>query len=254
MPDGYLPGLRHRFYSRNTSVILKKAIWAAVFVLFSVLLWNGIVSPVFRESRPIVNVAPQLVSLKGLPTKGTSSAAVVIVEYGDFGSQGCVRFFRDTLPLLYREYIERGIVRLAFNQTVSHNNNKAATDAAHAAACALDQRRFWEMHDALFTRFDSIASPGEIIRLASIHGLDVHAFQRCLDGSARASVEAFRVRAQWEGVTRTPTPLVGEAMPNDRLMARTRIDGSAHIGSFRIAINHILAVNARATASGRRAR
>ena len=223
-------------------------------MLFAVFLWHWRISPALREARPIVNVAPQLVSLKGLPTKGTPSAAVVIVEYGDFRSPLCVRFFRDTLPLLSREYIDTGIVRLAFTPTVAHDANQAATDTAHAAACALDQRRFWDMHDALFIRFASLASPGETVRLASIHGLDVHAFQQCLNGSARSSIDAFRARAQWEGVTRTPTFLVGEAMPDERLLARTRINGSADIASFRIAIDHIRAVNARGTASGRRPR
>ena len=53
------------------------------------------------------------------------------------------------LPLLRKEFVEKGLIRIAF---VNHPQERHfnARFAATAALCAATAGRFWEMHDALF--------------------------------------------------------------------------------------------------------
>src|SRR5690348_10355143 len=83
-------------------------------------------------------------------TKGRSDAPITIYEMSDFQCPYCRQFALETLPLLERDYIATGKVRMVFINFPLTNVHKNAIVAAEVAMCAAQQQRFWPMHDLLF--------------------------------------------------------------------------------------------------------
>src|SRR3989344_6219200 len=86
------------------------------------------------------------VSLDDDPVKGDPNAPITIVEFSDFQCPFCERFFTETLPLIEKNYIKTGKVRLVYRDfPLGFHEN--AEKAAEAAECADEQGKFWEYHD-----------------------------------------------------------------------------------------------------------
>jgi len=118
------------------------------------------------------------------PMRGHDTAAVTIVEFGDFQCPYC----REAETAL-RTVMERHPkdVRLVFRNlplTQIHPNAKVA---AEAAVCAGRQGRFWEMHDAMYEDQSALTSE-RLKRTAARLGLDAGRFASCLtdDATGRA--------------------------------------------------------------------
>ena len=80
-----------------------------------------------------------------------------------------------------------------------------AFKAAEATQCALDQGKFWEMHDRLFANQQALAEPA-LKQHARALGLDGAKFDRCLDsGSMASALEASRKLGESLGLNATPT-------------------------------------------------
>jgi len=95
-------------------------------------------------------------------------------------------------------------VRIVFKDFPLPNHAEAGK-AAEAAHCAGEQRKYWEMHDAMFANQRNLHVP-TLKQAARSLGLDGAAFDRCLD----AGKHAANVRADYElgermGVNSTPT-------------------------------------------------
>ena len=80
---------------------------------------------------------------------GAASAKVWVIVMSDFQCEECGSFASNGLAMLRQEFVDKGLVRLAFvnNPQQRHFN---ARFAAIAALCAATAGRFWEMHDSLF--------------------------------------------------------------------------------------------------------
>lgn len=110
---------------------------------------------------------------------GDSGAAVVVVEYGTYGSPSGSKedlAFRATL----REWLSEGRICLAFRHFPLIDSYPCAWLAAQAVEAAGLQGRFWEMHDALT---EALAGPWakpvgwrEIVDLARGLRLDIDRF------------------------------------------------------------------------------
>ena len=83
-------------------------------------------------------------------TKGSPNAPITVLEIADFQCPACRVFWEETLPLLQREYVEPGKIRVLFVNLplVAIHPNAAA--AHEFAMCAAAQDRFWPVHDMLF--------------------------------------------------------------------------------------------------------
>src|SRR5438094_3644454 len=125
--------------------------------------WRIVTSPPTQisGSEPVANPDPVMVAYRmpstplteilapSTPTLGDQKAPVLIVEFSDFTCGHCVPFYREPLPALKAEYLDAGKVRCAYRD-YPRDTEGVGRVAAHAARCAGEQGKFWEMHDRLF--------------------------------------------------------------------------------------------------------
>ena len=116
------------------------------------------------------------------------------------------------LPQVREKFVRTGKVELIFLDFPldMHSN---AFKAAQAAACAGDQKKFWEMHHQLFSNQRDLA-PEKLPGHARQVGLDVDAFQKCLaSGGHQAEIREDIRTAGILGIAGTPAYLIGRRLP-----------------------------------------
>jgi protein-disulfide isomerase len=160
---------------------------------------------------------------------GSDSAAVEIIEYADYQCPACQAFEMVEFPYVKERLIQTGRVRWVYRDFPLDQPHKWTRLSAHSAACANEQGRFWEQHEALYrTQADWSASSnaGSMFRsMAEQNGLDMSAYDACM----KSLKFAGRIQASSEsgirmGVTSTPTIIVNGRMypgvqPYDKLKA-----------------------------------
>ena len=80
------------------------------------------------------------------PVRGATTSWVTVVEFGDFECPYCGA----EEPVLKQLLQDHPEVRLVFKNFPLTSIHPHAQPAAIAAECALDQGKFWEMHDAIY--------------------------------------------------------------------------------------------------------
>jgi len=132
---------------------------------------------------------------------------VKIIEYGDFECPFCAKFYAETLPLIKKYYVDKGVVEFEFHHfPLSFHPN--AQISAEASECAREQGKFWEMHDLLFEKGVS-GGVAAFKSYAQQLGLDTAAFNECLDtGAMAAEVQKDMADGAAAGITGTPGFLV----------------------------------------------
>ncbi len=138
------------------------------------------------------------------PVQGSAEASVTIVEFADFECPFCLRFFRQTYPLIQERYIDSGKVKVIYRD-FPLDAHPHAQKAAEAAECADEQGKFWEYHDLLFQNQQAL-SVADLKSYARQLGLNPARFDECLD-SGKYAEEVKRDRADGIslGVSGTPT-------------------------------------------------
>lgn len=169
------------------------------------------------------------VAFDDIPSSGTvlgsTDAPVRIVEYADYQCPFCGQFEREVVPLIARDFVESGQVSLELRPfPFLGGNDLEAPDnesiqATEAAACAMDQGRFWPYSHELFDNQDGenqgAFSDGNLKAFASDIGLDTEAFNACLDSNAhhQTALDSYAA-AQGAGISSTPTIQInGEVVP-----------------------------------------
>lgn len=87
------------------------------------------------------------VSVGTAHTQGKAGAPITIVEFSDFQCPYCERAY-PVIKQVMKDYGDK--VLLAYKQFPLVSIHPRAQKSAEAAACASDQGKFWEMHNALF--------------------------------------------------------------------------------------------------------
>jgi protein-disulfide isomerase len=144
---------------------------------------------------------------------GSDSAPLTVVEYADFVCPACAQFAVLTAPDIKQRLVATGQVRWVFRDfPLDHNPN--SMPAHHAAQCAGEQGRFFEMHDQLYFnhgRWVTERRPqGRFRDFARTIGLDVGRFDDCMaSGRYVARLEQAKQDAAAAGVNATPTFDIG---------------------------------------------
>lgn len=142
---------------------------------------------------------------------GDPKAPVTFIEYGDYQCVFCVKFFKETQPLLVENYVKSGKMRMIF-RSFQFLGQESVTAAA-SAECAKDQSKFWTYHDALYAAeaADGQENNGNLtrnlfVKLAGDVGMDTKAFSDCVDSGKYANqVSKDAADGQALGVASTPT-------------------------------------------------
>lgn len=140
---------------------------------------------------------------------GSDSAPVTIVEYADFECPACAQFAILTGPDVKQRLVATGRVRWIFRDLPLSIHRNSMT-AHHAAQCAGEQGRFWEMHDQLFFnhgRWVPERRPERAIReLAGAIGVDLGRYDECMASSRYMSrLQQLQADAAARGISSTPT-------------------------------------------------
>jgi protein-disulfide isomerase len=163
--------------------------------------------------------------IDGDPTAlGSVDAPVVLVEFADYRCPFCGVFARDTMPLLVKEYVDSGQLRIEWRDFPVFGDESVAAAVAGRAAGA--QGKFWEFHEVVFANAPERGHPElpkeRLIEIAKEIGVaDIDRFTADLDNpELAAAVSADQAEAAAIGVTSTPifvindTPVSG-AQPAD---------------------------------------
>ena len=133
--------------------------------------------------------------------RGSPSAPVTLVAYGDFSNPDCVQTYRTVNKIRQKMGARLRYVFRTFPEPRKFANSEVA---AEAAECAGSQGQFWEMHDRMFD--DHGTSDFQLSRHARVLGLDLGRFRRELKGNVqREKVRASRRGGVRSGVVRAPT-------------------------------------------------
>jgi len=117
------------------------------------------------------------------------------------------------LPQVYEKFVRTGKIELIFLD-LPLPMHPHAFKAAEAAACAGEQKMFWDMHHVLFANQQALA-PDRLPGYAKELGLDVAAFQKCLSGGKQGAAIREDVRTLTIlGINGTPRYLLGRRIPD----------------------------------------
>ena len=147
---------------------------------------------------------------------GPHDAHLTLIEFGDFECPICGQFNTLTEPEIRSRLVEPGIIRyryIDFPLDMHHNT----WNASRAAACADEQGKFWQMHDALFQsqdRWDTEATsnPDKVFKqLAQQLGLNTDQFDKCVDSKKyQAKIQAHLALAEARKLDGTPSFVIGD--------------------------------------------
>jgi protein-disulfide isomerase len=171
------------------------------------------------------------------PVLGRNDAPVTLVEFTDYQCPYCSRFVTTTLPTIKSEYIDTGKVRFVVKD-LPLAMHPLARKAAIAAHCAGEQDQFWAMHDVLFANNRQLQEQ-YLTTYAETIGLEMAPFQECLDsGRHRAQVEADEAEASAQGITGTPTFIIGRTTGD--AIEGVKLRGAQPVALFREQIDALL--------------
>jgi protein-disulfide isomerase len=161
--------------------------------------------------------------------EGTDTAAITLVEYGDFQCPYCGQAY----PIVKRLQSDFGdSLRLVFRNMPLTNVHPQAELAAETAEAVGLQGKFWPMHDVLFENQRDLSGPA-ILRYVEDVGADLSQVANALnDGVVQKRVKDDVESGIRSGVNGTPTFFVnGE-----------RYDGSWDYDTFHAYLEEVLAL------------
>ena len=153
-----------------------------------------------KSASPTLLEDPIPLTIDGAPSKGPANAKITLVEFSDFECPFCskaaarveaiVKAYPKDIRLVYKHY-----------PLATHPHAKMA---AAASIAALNQDKFWQMHDKLFTNFNRL-NESSVAQIAKDLGLDMTRFQADL-ASAKAKEIVAKDLADGDKAQITGTP------------------------------------------------
>ena len=142
-------------------------------------------------------------------TMGSDSARVEVVEYLDFECPACASFAILQMPTIREQLISTGKVRWR-SRDFPLQIHQFSRFAAHAAQCAGEQGKFWEMHDQLFVNHawaQTGKNPTRLFRgFAEAVGVDAAKYDECMASQRYVGrIQASLEEGERVGVGGTPT-------------------------------------------------
>ena len=198
------------------------------YALFAVLALAGIAVLAYLLLKPSTISIPANVTIQASDTsgfrgyiKGSSDAPIEITEFADYQCPFCQTFATLQMPTIEDRLIKSGRLRWRYRDFPLQQHQFARL-AAHSAACADEQGKYWEQHQQIYdnqSEWSAARDAGPLFRnYARAAGLDLGRYDSCM----KAGKFAGRIQASYNegvqlGVSSTPTLLVGNRLYRGRL-------------------------------------
>lgn len=152
---------------------------------------------------------------------GSDSAKVEIAEYADYQCPFCQTFDELQFPTVKQRLIDAGRLRWRYRDFPLQQHPFSRL-AAHSAACADEQGKYWEQHRRIYEGQQDWAESSDAApafrRYAQLNGLDLARYDACM----KSAKYAGRIQASYDegvraGVNSTPTLLIGGRLYQGRL-------------------------------------
>jgi len=155
---------------------------------------------------------------------GNPDASVVMLEFSEFQCPYCARFNKQTLGGVKRDYIDTG--KIAFvPMDFPLDFHDQAQSAAIFSQCAMEQGKYWEVREALYTNQRDLGDEA-YARIAAELELETEAVNECQNRvEVTNSVESSVELGGTLGVRGTPTIFIGK-VSHGKIVGMTRIVGA----------------------------
>lgn len=168
-----------------------------------------------------------IIDLTGAPQKGNPEALVALVEFSDYECPFCIRHFRETMPLIEKNYISTGKILYAFRDYPIDQLHPQAIKAHEAARCGAEQEKFWAMHTTLFGAPAQHSVAG-LEATATQVGLNLEQFRECIaSGRTTADIRKTAELAEMFGANGTPAFFIGVIDKATKQVKVTRVISGA---------------------------
>jgi protein-disulfide isomerase len=198
------------------------------YVVFTALALVGIAILAYLMTRPQtvsipVDVAVQPADTSGFRgyLKGSPDAPVEITEYADYQCPFCQTFATLQMPTIEERLIATGRLRWRYRDFPLQQHSFSRL-AAHSAACADEQGKYWDQHMRIYEAQQEWAESRNAASLfrqyAQKGGLDLGRYDACMKaGKYAGRIQASLNEGIQVGVNSTPTLLVGNTLYRGRL-------------------------------------
>jgi protein-disulfide isomerase len=197
------------------------------YILFGVVAATGLLVLAYLLTRPSTASIPANVTVQASDTsgfrgyiKGSPTAPVEITEFADYQCPFCQTFATLQMPTIQERLIDTGRLRWRYRDFPLQMHSFARL-AAHSAACADEQGKYWDQHDRIYEGqqdWSGARDAGPLFRgYAKAVGLDLGRYDGCMNSRKYAG----RIQASYNegiqlGVSSTPTLMVGDRLYRGR--------------------------------------
>lgn len=190
------------------------------YAVFVVVALVGLGALGYLLAKPATVSIPVDVTIKPSDTagfhgyvKGSESAPVEITEFADYQCPFCQTFATLQMPTIEERLIKTGRLRWRYRDFPLQQHSFSRL-AAHSAACADEQGRFWDQHQRIYdgqADWSSARDAAGIFRgYAKAIGLDLARYDTCMStGKYAGRIQASQQEGARLGVASTPTLMVG---------------------------------------------
>jgi protein-disulfide isomerase len=197
------------------------------YAVFGAVAVIGLGALAYLTTRPQTVSIPANVTIQPSDTsgfrgylKGSPGAPVEITEFADYQCPFCQTFATLQMPTIEERLVKTGRLRWRYRDFPLQQHPFSRL-AAHSAACADEQGKYWEQHNRIYegqAEWASARDAGPVLRrYAQADGLDLGRYDTCM----KAGKYAGRIQASLNegiqlGVNSTPTLLVGDRLYRGR--------------------------------------
>ena len=198
------------------------------YTLFAVLALAGVGVLAYLLLKPSTISIPANVTIQPSDTsgfhgyvKGSKDAPVEITEFADYQCPFCQTFATLQMPTIEDRLINSGRLRWRYRDFPLQQHQFSRL-AAHSAACADEQGKYWAQHEQIYqgqSEWAAVRDAGPLFRnYARTVGLDLGRYDSCMkSGKYAGRIQASYNEGVQLGVSSTPTLLIGNRLYRGRL-------------------------------------
>lgn len=197
------------------------------YVVFGAVAVIGLGALAYLTTRPQTVSIPANVTIQPSDTsgfrgylKGSPDAPVEITEFADYQCPFCQTFATLQMPTIEERLIKTGRLRWRYRDFPLQQHPFSRL-AAHSAACADEQGKYWEQHNRIYegqAEWAAARDAGPVFRrYAQAGGLNLGRYDACMKaGKYAGRIQASLNEGIQVGVNSTPTLLVGNRLYRGR--------------------------------------